>query len=50
MSARDRKLKELSPPLKQQILHTESRLIIIGDIHGCYDELLQLLDKTNYFK
>jgi len=50
MSARDRKLKELSPPLKQQILHTESRLIIIGDIHGCYDELVQLLDKTNYDK
>ena len=24
-----------------------SRTIVIGDIHGCYDELVQLLDKVN---
>lgn len=25
----------------------ERKLLIIGDVHGCYDELVDLLDKTN---
>jgi Calcineurin-like phosphoesterase len=25
-----------------------SRTIIVGDIHGCYDELMNLLDKANF--
>lgn len=25
-----------------------SRTIIVGDIHGCYDELIDLLDKVNF--
>lgn len=26
----------------------KSRLIIIGDIHGCYDELMELLKKCHH--
>jgi Icc-related predicted phosphoesterase len=26
------------------------RTILIGDIHGCYDEFMSLLDKVNYDK
>jgi hypothetical protein len=25
-----------------------SRTIIVGDVHGCYEELLQLMEKVNY--
>ena len=25
----------------------ESRTIVVGDIHGCYDELMELMDKVN---
>jgi len=28
--------------------HGERRLIFVGDIHGCKDELLKLLEKVNY--
>ena len=24
------------------------RLVVVGDIHGCHDELLMLLDKVHY--
>jgi calcineurin-like phosphoesterase family protein len=27
-----------------------SRTIVVGDIHGCYDELMALLDKANFQK
>jgi hypothetical protein len=26
----------------------ETRTIVVGDIHGCYDELMQLLDKVGF--
>ena len=26
----------------------ESRTIVVGDIHGCYDELMDLLDQVNF--
>ena len=26
----------------------ESRTIVVGDLHGCYDELMDLLDKANF--
>lgn len=26
----------------------ESRTIVVGDIHGCYDELIDLLDQVNF--
>lgn len=26
----------------------EARTIVVGDIHGCYDELMQLLDKVEF--
>lgn len=26
----------------------KSRTIVVGDIHGCYDELMSLLDKVNF--
>jgi hypothetical protein len=26
----------------------EARTIVVGDIHGCYDELMQLLDKVGF--
>jgi Icc-related predicted phosphoesterase len=25
-----------------------SRTIVVGDIHGCYDELMELLDKVGF--
>src|SRR6266536_1177055 len=26
----------------------ESRTIVVGDIHGCFDELMELLDKVSF--
>jgi len=26
----------------------EARTIVVGDIHGCYDKLMQLLDKVGF--
>lgn len=28
--------------------HTQGRLFVVGDIHGCYDELMQALQKTQF--
>ena len=28
----------------------DARTIVVGDIHGCYDELMDLLDKVNFAK
>lgn len=30
--------------------HTDQRLIIVGDVHGMYDELMQLMHKVDYDK
>lgn len=30
--------------------HTDQRLIIVGDVHGMYDELMELMDKVEYHK
>lgn len=39
------------PALRHQIIEEEEiagkRIFIIGDIHGCYDELVELLEETN---
>ena len=37
-------------PFFMDITHItrDRRIILIGDVHGCYDELMQLLDKVNY--
>ena len=37
-------------PLWNNLKHEHGPFDIIGDIHGCYDELLQLLDKLAYAK
>ncbi|MGZ4860451.1 MAG: AAA family ATPase, partial [Candidatus Angelobacter sp.] len=37
-------------PLWNNLKHEHGPFDIIGDIHGCYDELLQLLDKLGYAK
>jgi len=29
---------------------SEGRTIVVGDIHGCYDELMELLDKVGFAK
>lgn len=34
--------------INQPGLRDNMRTIIIGDIHGCYDELISLLDKVNF--
>ncbi|MGZ4842468.1 MAG: polynucleotide kinase-phosphatase, partial [Candidatus Angelobacter sp.] len=37
-------------PLWNNLKHEHGPFDIIGDIHGCYDELLQLLEKLGYAK
>ena len=37
-------------PLWNNLKHEHGPFDIIGDIHGCYDELLQLLEKLGYTK
>lgn len=37
-------------PLWNNLKHEHGPFDIIGDIHGCYDELLQLLDQLGYAK
>ncbi|HET8888936.1 MAG TPA: polynucleotide kinase-phosphatase, partial [Candidatus Angelobacter sp.] len=37
-------------PLWNNLKHEHGPFDIIGDIHGCYDELLQLLEKLGYEK
>ena len=34
--------------LKNKKLECPNKTFIVGDIHGCYDEFLKLLDKINY--
>ncbi len=36
--------------LEVQSSDLKSKLIIIGDVHGCFDELMNLLDKCGYNK
>lgn len=33
--------------LSQQFINNFDEIVIIGDIHGCYDELMELLNKIN---
>jgi protein phosphatase len=40
----------LRQPLWNNLKHEHGPFDIIGDIHGCYDELLQLLEKLGYTK
>ena len=28
--------------------HEKGRLFVVGDIHGCYDELMQGLEQVNF--
>jgi len=37
-------------PLWNNLKHEHGPFDIVGDIHGCYDELVQLLDKLGYMK
>jgi predicted phosphodiesterase len=48
MSLKDKELKKIAEPLRQQTLDINNRIIIVGDIHGCYDELLELMEKVDY--
>ncbi|HVR39706.1 MAG TPA: metallophosphoesterase [Thermoanaerobaculia bacterium] len=34
----------VNPPLAKHVV--DKRLIVIGDVHGCYDELVELLDRV----
>src|SRR5919106_4144402 len=29
---------------------SEGRTVVVGDIHGCYDELIELIDKVKFKK
>lgn len=39
---------ELSPLRKFERVATDGRVIMIGDVHGCYDQLQELLKETEY--
>lgn len=42
--------KKVVKTLKPKHLNPNGRVIIIGDIHGCYDEFIELLEKVEYDK
>ena len=50
VSSKECKMRNIADPLKISTININNykRTIIMGDIHGCYDELINLLNKVNY--